>query len=116
VNVSEPLVQASLLGEAIDRGPVAVFVADDEMRFIAVNQYAADMLGYTREELLGLTAPDLVVEPDVLAHYAAAPGAGPKGGHELLRCKDGGRLEIDFLASETRVAGMTFYVGVAWRA
>ena len=51
---AEPLIQASLLGEAVDTGPVAIFVADEQMRYVAVNAYAAELLGYTRAELLEL--------------------------------------------------------------
>ena len=51
---AEPLIQASLLGEAVDSGPVAVFVADEQMRYVAVNEYAASLLGYSRAELLKL--------------------------------------------------------------
>src|SRR5918996_961472 len=58
--VAEPLIQASLLGEAIDHGPVAVFVADDDLRYIAVNEFACSLLGYSREELLGLSSTDVM--------------------------------------------------------
>jgi len=63
MGVSEPLIQASLLGEAIEHGPVAVFVADEHGNYVAVNQAACTMLGYTRIELVGrgmqsITHPD----------------------------------------------------------
>ena len=58
-NVAQPLVQAGLLGEAIDRGPMLVLVADEEMRYVAANQLACDVLGYTRDELLGLRTTDV---------------------------------------------------------
>jgi hypothetical protein len=34
--VSEPLVHATLLGEALEHGPVAVFVFDEDLRYVAV--------------------------------------------------------------------------------
>src|SRR5687768_13482437 len=52
VGVAEPLIQATLLAEALENGPVAVFVVGDDLRYIAVNQYACTLLGYTRAELL----------------------------------------------------------------
>ena len=52
MSVSEPLVQSILLGDAVEHAPVAILVADDEMRYVAANQYACELLGYTREELL----------------------------------------------------------------
>ena len=40
MGVAEPLIRATLLAEALDNGPVAVFVVGDDFRHIAVNQYA----------------------------------------------------------------------------
>ena len=40
VSASDPLIQASLLGEAIDAADVLVFVADETTRYIAVNRAA----------------------------------------------------------------------------
>src|SRR5687767_4169287 len=109
MSVSEPLVQASLLGEAIDPGPIAILVADEEGRYVAVNQFACDMLGYSRAELLGLNVADI-------ARGAGASAAliGPRqheGVEELVR-KDGSTLHFRYLARETRVAGMTVYIAV----
>ena len=47
--VAHDLVQKSLIGEALDYGPVAVFVADDDGKYLAVSAYACEMLGYDHE-------------------------------------------------------------------
>ena len=41
----------------------AIFILDFAGRHLAVNQRATDMLGYSREELLGLSANDISAEP-----------------------------------------------------
>jgi PAS domain S-box-containing protein len=107
--VAEPLIQASLLGEAIDHGPVAVFVADDDLRYIAVNEFACTLLGYSREELLGLPATEVVGSDigDVVAH-------GTRNGEARLVARDGTEIAIAYRASETTVAGMRFFVVIAW--
>ena len=46
--VSEPMIQASLLGEAIENAPMAAFVAEENGRYVAVNRAACAMLGYER--------------------------------------------------------------------
>ena len=94
-NIARPLVQASLLGEAIDHGPVLVLVADDDGNYVAVNEYACELLGYTREELLEQTAPD----PENLG---------------MLRSKDGTPLELEHRTQMTQIAGMLLYVAVCW--
>lgn len=104
-NVSQPLVQASLVGEAIDRGPVLVFVADEEMNYIAVNQLACDLLGYTREELLSRKVTDVAFD---------AEGAPNDSGRTILRRKDGTELAFEYSAAKTTVAGMALYVAVGF--
>jgi PAS domain S-box-containing protein len=110
--VAEPLIQASLLGEAIDQGPVAVFVADDGLRYIAVNEFACSLLGYTREELLGVSAAE--VSRDAASEQADFVGHGTRDGQSHLLAKDGTKIPVAYRASETTVAGMRFYVVIAW--
>jgi PAS domain-containing protein len=42
---AEVLIQTALLVEAVEAGPALVFVADEQMRYIAVNQFACQALG-----------------------------------------------------------------------
>jgi PAS domain S-box-containing protein len=112
--VAEPLIQASLLGEAIDHGPVAVFVADDDLRYIAVNEFACQLLGYSRRELLDLRLTDVALDPDGADGYADFVAHRARDGRTRLLRKDGEEVTIDFRASETTVAGMRFYVAIGW--
>ena len=65
--MSEPLVQSILLGDAVEHAPVAILVADEEMRYVAANLTACELLGYTRDELLRLRVTDV-------ARYEEAAG------------------------------------------
>src|SRR5262249_28733418 len=69
MGAAEALIQTALLGEAVDGGPALIFVADEEMRYLAVNQRACDVLGYTRDELLELNVTDVAREPTSPAEY-----------------------------------------------
>jgi PAS domain S-box-containing protein len=115
VGVAEPLIQATLLAEALDNGPVAVFVVGDDLRHIAVNQYACTLLGYTREELLSFSArelaPELALDEQLVN---ALTTARRLEGTSLLRRKDGSEVAIEFRACEAQVAGMPFFVSVGW--
>jgi PAS domain S-box-containing protein len=113
-DVSQPLVQASLLGEAIDRGPALVFVADEEMRYVAVNQHAADVLGYTRRELLGLRVPDVAPEPETGPQFAEFVTRPEARGLTTIRRKDGSDVRMRWAAKQTVVAGLTLYVSVGF--
>jgi PAS domain S-box-containing protein len=112
--VAEPLIQASLLGEAIDHGPVAVFVADDDLRYIAVNEFACTLLGYSREELLGLRLTDLAPDGEARLDHPDFVAYRARDGQTRLLRKDRTEVTIAYRASETTVAGMRFYVAIGW--
>jgi PAS domain S-box-containing protein len=112
--VAHELVQKSLVGEAVDSGPVAVFVADDDERYLAVNAYACELLGYDRDELLELRVTDVAVNDSAAADYLELRRRGVNTGLTTLRCKDGTELSMNFRASQTLVGGMELYVGVCW--
>jgi PAS domain S-box-containing protein len=114
--VAHDLVQKSLVGEALDAGPVAVFVADDDGKFLAVNACACELLGYEREALLALRVPDVTADDAAAAHFEAMLQTGKRDGTARLRCKDGTAVELHFRASATTIGGMALYVGVFWPA
>jgi PAS domain S-box-containing protein len=112
MSVAEPLVQASLVGEAIDRGPIAVFVADDDMRFVAANGFACEMLGYTRTELLELRMTDVARDDAARPDHRQMVTAGAQTGTIVLSRKNGDEVSVAYHAQQTTVAGLTFYVSV----
>ncbi|MBD0330998.1 MAG: PAS domain-containing protein [Thermoleophilia bacterium] len=113
-SVAQPLVQASLVGEAIDHGPVAVFVADEDMRYIAVNEFACSLLGYSRAELLELRVTDVARGPEAAQDFADVVTKREGAGTVRLTTKTGRELSVSYLAQATRVAGMAFFVAVTF--
>jgi PAS domain S-box-containing protein len=114
--VTHELVQKSLVGEALEHGPVAVFVAGDDGQYLAVNAYACELLGYTRAELLDLRVHDVAVDPDAQISYSEMRRTGSRTGTTLLRRSDGTELEMCFRASQSTVGGMLVYIGICWPA
>jgi PAS domain S-box-containing protein len=108
----ETLIQVSLLGEAIDHGPVGVLVADENMRYIAANQYACDLLGYSRAELLALRVTDVAPSPQSPDEYSKMIKRGFLTGTTVLTRADGESVSAHYVASRTTVAGMELYVSV----
>jgi PAS domain S-box-containing protein len=96
----------------MDDGPVVVFVADEQMRYIAVSRRACELLGYTRDELLELKVTDVAVYDDAAQEYAELVGKGVRSGRSVLRRKDGSEVGFRYRASTTTVARMTVYVAV----
>ena len=106
----QELIQTTLLGEAAENAPIAIFVADDEMGYIAVNRRACDLLGYTRDELLALKVSDVATNPASSERYSEMMLHGELSGEGRIVTKDGRDLEIEYWAYSTRVAQMTVYV------
>ena len=113
MSVAEPLIQASLIGEAVDNGPAAIFVADEEGRYIAVNAFACDLLGYSRSELLSLTVQEIAPDAAVASSFAKLQREGALAGTTVLRHHDGRDVAIEWRATRTTAAGMEFFVSVA---
>jgi PAS domain S-box-containing protein len=111
---SEPLVQSVLLGEAVEHAPVAILVADEEMRYVAANATACELLGYSREEVIRLRVPDVASYPEAEGEFEAMISTGELVGRTTVRRKDGTRRSLRYRSSETTIAGFTYYVAVLW--
>ena len=111
---SEPLVQSVLLGEAVEHAPVAILVADDEMRYVAANVTACELLGYTREELLGLRVTDIAAYPEAEGEFEAMISNGELIGRTTVRLKDGSARSLRHRSAEIKIAGLAYYVAVLW--
>jgi PAS domain S-box-containing protein len=112
MGVSEPLIQASLLGEAIEHAPVAVFVADELGNYVAVNQAACLLLGYERDELLKLRVVDVARYSAAAVEWNEMLRSGTSVGTSLLTRKDGSLVDFSYAAGATTVAGMPVFVSV----
>jgi len=89
--------------EVIELSPDAFFLADLEARFTDVNHAACEMLGYTREELLGKAIFDIIPATDAervreARNQLLVPGAISKGEWTLNR-KDGTEVPVDLSAN-----------------
>jgi PAS domain S-box-containing protein len=114
VSVSEPLVQSILLGDAVEHAPVAILVADEEMRYVVANQYACELLGYTREQLLEKRVTDIARYPEAPEEFRQMMASGELNGVTTVVRADGSELKLRYRAKETTLAGLLYYVAVCW--
>ncbi len=110
--VVESAVQSLLIGDAMERAPAVVLVVDDGGNFLAVNRYACDLLGYTREELLALKPGDVTTGPWE-ERLTELQHAGTIRGEVDFKCRDGSLVHVRYSAAETTVSGMSFWVSVS---
>ena len=116
VGAAESMIQTALVGEAVDNGPALIFIADETMRYVAVNAFACKTLGYTREELLSRRVDEIAREPEAPTHFDEMLVRGFRQGRTILTRKDGTTVELLYRASKTQVAGMAFFVSVGFAA
>jgi PAS domain S-box-containing protein len=112
--LADALVQQSILVDLLDSGPALVFVADAEMRYLAVNATACRTLGYSRDELLALRVTDVAVAEDAGALYTEMVADGVQQGETLVRTKDGILLPFRYTARETAIAGLRYWIAVGF--
>jgi PAS domain S-box-containing protein len=104
--------RAAILAAAIDEAPVCIFVANSEMRYVAVNAYACEILGYSEEELLQLRVSDIATYDEAPGEYSQMMERAYMRGRSRLRAKDGEQVVLDYVAGEVEIDGERLYVSV----
>jgi PAS domain S-box-containing protein len=105
------IVLASLLGDGAENAEVGVFIYDDDGKYVAINRYAAELLGYDRSELLEHDVGDFTaggIDRDVLLRLERREGV------RVVERKDGSKATVAFIVTPTQVGSLWFYLAVVW--
>jgi PAS domain S-box-containing protein len=108
----EDLKQALEWQEAIFEGSRdAIFISDQDSRFVAVNKAACDLTAYSREKLLKMRIPDVHDHPDLEAyktyHQRIFAGEEILSEAKILR-SDGGKVDTEFSNKRVSIAGRLY--------
>ena len=108
------ILHQALLGEALMTGDSALFVTDDEGRYLAANDSALKLLGYTREELAAINARDVSTrsEEEIAEVYAMLKRKHSLQERPRLRRKDGVTGTIEVVVVESKVGGLPVVVSI----
>ena len=105
------IVLASLLGDGAEHAEVGLFIYDDDGKYLAVNRYGAELLGYDRGELLEHDVGDFTaggIDRSVLQRLERREGV------RLVHRKDGTERAVAFVVTPTQVGSLWFYLAVVW--
>src|SRR5215207_7007181 len=94
------LLQETLIGEAAATGSAGVVLSDDDLRYVAVNEVACKLLGYSRGELRGVEVSDVLLgEPDGLrlASRAVIDGA-TRHGNARFKWKTAYEMDVGYVS------------------
>jgi PAS domain-containing protein len=94
-------VQSTLLGELLEHAMVGALAADSG-RYIAANEFACQLTGYERSELIGRPVGELCRQRG--------------SGVIALGCKDGHPIEVSYRVVESELAGIPVTLGLFWPA
>jgi PAS domain S-box-containing protein len=109
-----PEIQQFLLYNAIDLAPALVFVADEDMNYLAVNNRACEVLAYSREELLSMRVTDVAVSVEAPSLFQKMMNDRSQQGDVELLTKDGVLLPFIYEAGEAQIAGMQYWISVGF--
>jgi PAS domain S-box-containing protein len=110
-----PALDLSVFRQMADMSNDAFYLCDIEGRFLYVNDRASALNGYTRDEMLGLSVPDINPDfpPDRLAEFVLAMNQGPVPPFETIsKRKDGSLLPIEISVARLDVDGIGYMFGV----
>ena len=105
------LLHQALLGEAADSSSLGVSVYDDDGRIVALNKRAAELLGYSREEILAHDVADFTeggIDRSVLQRSSLREGV------RLVHRKDGTTVPAAFVVGTANLAGLPYFFAVWW--
>ena len=103
-----------VLGLAFQRAPIAVTVSDGAGNYLALNDRACEITGYSRSELFELGAFGVVVRPGPPESGDLTQHPGIRSGEAELRCRDGSAKTVSFRAATTIIAKQKVRIGVWW--
>lgn len=84
----------------------AILVANDAGTYVDANPAALRLLGYARDELLGLSVTDLIPPADALPAWRSFKAEGAQRGELVLRRRDGQQRTVEYNAVRDFLPGL----------
>ena len=110
MNEAERIVQGTLFGEAVNAAAVATLLASDDGQYVAANDEACRLTGYSRSELTRLRAGQLGADDTSKEIYEAITQRRELTGTKTVRRRDGGVIRCLYEAVPTNVALTAHYL------
>src|SRR6266568_1570773 len=110
----DAVLHATLLGDALQNVTLAALVADEDGQYIAVNEAACALTGYSRKALTGFRAGELAADDSSRQIYENVMRGRKLRGRKRVRRKDGNVVECRYWALPTTVAKLPYIILLLW--
>jgi PAS domain S-box-containing protein len=110
----DAVLHSTLLGDAMQNVSVAALVADERGQYIAVNEAACVLTGYSRNDLTRFRAGELAADDPSRQIYENVMQGRRLRGRKQVRRKDGSVVDCHYWAMPTTVATLPYFVLLLW--
>jgi PAS domain S-box-containing protein len=110
------IVQGTLFGEAALTAELATLLADEDGQYIAVNDEAVRLTGYTRSELTGYRMGSLGADEQSRAIFQQINRRKKLQGRKLIKLRDGELLQCRYWAIPAQVTKIPYFLLFLWPA
>jgi PAS domain S-box-containing protein len=110
------MVQGTLFGEAALAAEVAALLADEEGQYVAANDAAVRLTGYTRSELTSGWMGFLGADERSRAIFHHVSRRQKLRGRKLIKLHSGDLVPCRYWAIPTRITGIPYFVLLLWPA
>ena len=110
------VVQGTLLGEAALTAEVAALLADEDGQYIAVNDEAVRLTGYTRSELTSGRMGFLGADEQSRAIFQHINRRKKLQGRKLIKRREGDVLACRYWAIPAKVTELPYFLLLLWPA
>jgi PAS domain S-box-containing protein len=113
-NDLERVLHGTLFGEGVTNADVAAFLADDRGNYVAVNEEACRLTGYSRERLIRFRAGELAADEASKRIYERLTKGRKLQGRKLVRRQDGTVVHCRYWGVPTTVARLPYFLLFLW--
>lgn len=104
------ILQSTLFGDAVTNAALATFLAADDGQYVAANDEACRLTGYSREALVTFRAGQLAADEESRGIYEAIMSRGELEGVKTVRRRDNLLVRCRYWAIPTKVTLAPHYI------
>ena len=108
------VLHSTLLGEALSSARIAALLADDRGYYVAVNDAACYLTGYSRSILVGFRSGQLAADERSRHIYENFVSGKKMQGRKLVRREDGNVIRCRYWAIPAQITSLPYYLLLLW--